>query len=136
MPSRIGNTHPNIVPYQVFDTKDFPVIVAVGNDQQFARFCAAIGKSELATDSRFVRNQDRVVHRETLVGIISQALQQQSSEHWLDTLLAVSVPVGPVNDLQQVFDDPQIIARQMCLEFDTEDTDGVRVAANPIVFSE
>ena len=135
VPARIGNTHPNIVPYQVFDTADAPIIVAVGNDQQYGKLCSAMGQPELATDSRFAHNHDRVTHRETLVGILQDILKTQTADHWLDLLISADVPAGPVNNLQQVFEDPQLVSRQMCLEFDTEDTSGVRAAANPIVFT-
>lgn len=135
VPSRIGNTHPNIVPYQVFETADKPMIVAVGNDTQFKRFCIAIDSPALATDKRFVHNEDRVENRALLEPLIADVLKTGSAGYWLEKLLDADIPAGPVNDLEQVFEDPQVVARQLRFEFDTEDTNGVKAVANPIVFS-
>jgi crotonobetainyl-CoA:carnitine CoA-transferase CaiB-like acyl-CoA transferase len=118
-PQRMGNAHVNIVPYQVFETapkasgeRDF-VIVAVGNDGQFAKLCEVIGRADWSQDPRFVRNQDRVRHRNVLVPMISDALLKRGKYVWLEALEAAKVPCGPINNLAEVFADPHIQARQM-----------------------
>ena len=136
VPSRIGNTHPNIVPYQVFPTADTPIIIAVGNDDQFQRLCDVIEQPQLAIDPRFESNQRRVESREELVAILTEALSVKTAGHWLEQMIAQSIPAGSVNNLDQVFNDPHVIARELCVEFDTEDAQGVKAVANPIVFSD
>jgi formyl-CoA transferase len=110
-PGRIGNAHQNIVPYHVFACADGHVILAVGNDSQFAKFCTAAGKPEWATDPRFAKNADRVRNRETLVPLIAAVVQLRTQRAWLDALEPLSIPCGPINRLDQVFADPQVIAR-------------------------
>jgi len=111
--TRLGNAHPNIVPYQLFATADGHIILAVGNDAQFQRFCEFAGSSELATDDRFSNNTNRVRHRQELVAIIEQLTREKPSSHWLQGLEARGVPCGPVNNLEEVFADPQIQHREM-----------------------
>ena len=110
-PPRLGNGHPNIVPYQVFDTRTAPMILAVGNDDQFARFCAVTGLDELSTDERYATNPERVAHRETLCVCIAARLGERTCSQWLAALEAVGVPCGPVNNLAEVFADPHVVAR-------------------------
>ncbi|HVI52603.1 MAG TPA: CaiB/BaiF CoA-transferase family protein [Candidatus Sulfotelmatobacter sp.] len=110
-PKRLGNSHPNIVPYQAFPTLDGHIILAVGNDGQFARFCAVAGHPEWAEDERFATNPSRVAHRALLVPMVADALSARSSRDWLTALEAVGVPAGPINDIAQVFADPQVVAR-------------------------
>jgi len=112
-PSRLGNGHPNIVPYQTFATSDGSLILAVGNDSQFAKFCQAIGHVELAADSRFATNAQRVVNRSELVPLIAVALAAQPTGFWIEVLEKVAVPSGPVNTLEQVFNHPQLKHRKM-----------------------
>lgn len=112
-PKRLGNAHPNIVPYQLFETADNPFILAVGNDAQFARFCQFAGVPELALDPRFKTNADRVRNRDTLIALLEPLLENHPAKHWLDGLEALGVPCGPVNDIAQVFDDPQVRRRGM-----------------------
>ncbi|WP_135506513.1 CaiB/BaiF CoA transferase family protein [Roseovarius aestuariivivens] len=129
-PGRLGNHHPNLAPYQVFDCGDGHLIVAVGNDAQFARFCQLLGTPELARDSRFVNNAARVAHREAL----DAALTARTATFTKETLLAAceseGVPAGPINDLAEVFSDPQVIARGMRIE-----PNGVPGVRSPIRFS-
>jgi len=115
-PRRHGNAHPNIVPYQAFQASDGHIILAVGNDDQFRRFCVFAGLDDLAGDARFATNNARVAHREALVEHIKGAIATHSVAHWLQGLEAIGVPCGPVNDLAQVFDDPQVQHRGMLLE--------------------
>ncbi|TNF91262.1 MAG: CoA transferase [Gammaproteobacteria bacterium] len=135
-PKRLGNAHPNIVPYQAFQTSDGYIILAVGNDAQFERFCELAGRSELAADERFRNNSDRVKNRDTLVPEVIEIMQQRSSAEWLEALNARGIPCGPINNLDQVFADPQV--RHRGLQLDLEHAAAGRVAsvANPIRLSD
>jgi len=113
VPVRQGNAHPNIVPYQLFDTADFPFILAVGNDDQFSRFCDFAGIPDVAQDACFKTNSSRIVNRDALVEILIPVLKMQKRQHWLDGLEERSVPASPVNDIAQVFADPQVQHREM-----------------------
>jgi formyl-CoA transferase len=110
-PVRAGNAHPNIVPYQVFACADGHLILAVGNDGQFARFCAIVGHADWALDPRFAVNAHRVRHREILVPMIDAVMRARSQADWLAALEAAQIPCGPINRLDQVFADPQLAAR-------------------------
>jgi formyl-CoA transferase len=110
-PGRLGNAHQNIVPYQVFACADGHVILAVGNDSQFAKFCEAAGKSDWAVDPRFAKNADRVRNREVIVPLIAEVIQTRSQRAWLEVLEPLAIPCGPINRLDQVFADPQLAAR-------------------------
>lgn len=112
-PQRAGNAHQNLVPYQVFAVADGHMIVAVGNDSQFRAYCKAIHRDDLAQDPRFVTNPQRVRNREQLVPILAEIMQSQPLQYWLDLLESVNVPVGPINNLEQVYQNPQVQARQM-----------------------
>ena len=112
-PQRAGNAHQNIVPYQVFEVADGHLILAVGNDAQFARCCGVAGCPELALDKRFVTNALRVQHREQLVPLLADLMRQRPRDAWLQALDAAKVPCGPINNLAQVFADPQVQARAM-----------------------
>lgn len=111
LPKRLGNGHPNIVPYQVFDTADSPMILAVGNDGQFARFCEVAGVADLASDPRFKTNSARIANRIDVCELVAQALKQRRRADWLAALEAAGVPCGPVNNLEDVFNDPHVKAR-------------------------
>jgi crotonobetainyl-CoA:carnitine CoA-transferase CaiB-like acyl-CoA transferase len=113
VPHRMGNGHPNLVPYQSFACMDGDVIVAAGNDRQFARLCAVLDRDALASDSRFATNPDRVVNRQILIPLIAKATSTWESAALYAALEANGVPAGPVNRIDQVFADPQVVARQM-----------------------
>jgi crotonobetainyl-CoA:carnitine CoA-transferase CaiB-like acyl-CoA transferase len=115
-PKRLGNAHPSIVPYQVFEAADGHLIVAVGNDTQFARLCAILGAPELAGDPRFVTNADRVRNRDALTPILSGIVRKTTRAALLDALEGAGVPVGPINTVADVFADPQVIARGMRID--------------------
>jgi len=115
-PPRLGNAHPNIVPYQSFATADGDIILAVGNDGQFERFCKFANTEHFLDDPRFATNGARVRHRDELIPILRQLILAKPSKHWLEGLEAVNVSCGPINTLEQVFDDPQIKARDMRLQ--------------------
>jgi crotonobetainyl-CoA:carnitine CoA-transferase CaiB-like acyl-CoA transferase len=134
-PQRAGNAHQNIVPYQVFEVADGHLILAVGNDGQFAKFCAVAGAEALATDPRFVRNADRVRHRATLVPILAALMKTRRRADWLQALEAAKVPAGPINDLAEVFADPQVNAREMTVRLPHPLAGEVRLVASPMKFS-
>lgn len=113
VPARQGNAHANIVPYQVFAVADGHIIVAVGNDRQFVRLCALLGEPVLADDARFTTNAGRVRHRDVLVPLLQIALRSRGREDWLSRLEAAGIPCGPVNDIADVFANPQVQARGM-----------------------
>ena len=137
-PGRMGNAHQNIVPYQVFEVapredgaKDF-IILAVGNDGQYAKFCDVAGRPDLASDPRFARNADRVRHRATLVPQLEALLKTRRKADWLQALEAAKVPCGPINSLDEVFADPQVAARGMVTPWQHPLQDGLRLVASPI----
>ena len=113
IPLRRGNAHPNIVPYQVFPTSDGYFILAVGNDRQFAKFCDFAGKAELASDSRFITNEQRLHNREDLANEIRELTVTKTSGEWIDSLSALGVPSGAVSTLEQTFKDPHVLHRGM-----------------------
>jgi crotonobetainyl-CoA:carnitine CoA-transferase CaiB-like acyl-CoA transferase len=115
-PKRLGNAHPNIVPYQDFPTADGDFILTVGNDGQFRKFCEVAGHAEWADDPRFTSNARRVAHRAELIPLIRQATVFKSTTQWLTALERVGVPCGPINDLAAVFADPQVLARGLRID--------------------
>ncbi len=134
-PQRLGNAHPNIVPYQVFPSADGHIILAVGNDTQFQRFCSVAGLPELAEDPAYATNRSRVEHREQLIPQLSARIAEQPSGFWLGALEEVGVPCGPINDLEQVFADPQIRHRGMRIERPHPEAGTVPLISNPIRFN-
>ncbi len=134
-PTRMGNAHQNIVPYQVFEVADGHLILAVGNDGQFAKFCAVAGQPALALDPLYTRNADRVRHRETLVPLLAALLIQRSKSDWLAALEAAKVPCGAINSLDEVFADPQVHERGMTVAMAHPLTDSLRLVASPIKLS-
>jgi crotonobetainyl-CoA:carnitine CoA-transferase CaiB-like acyl-CoA transferase len=134
-PRRAGNAHQNIVPYQVFACADGELILAVGNDAQFARFCTVAGRDEWASDSRYATNAERVRRRDELVPQIAAVLRSRPRKAWLDALEAAGVPCGPINALDQVFADPQTIARGLRFELPHPLAGSVPQVAAPIRFA-
>lgn len=134
-PRRAGNAHQNIVPYQVFETSDGHMILAVGNDGQFAKFCEVAGRPELAADPRFARNADRVRHRAVLVPLLEEIVRARPKQQWLSALEAAKVPCGAINDLAEVFADPQVQARGMTVPMPHPLADTLRVVASPMKLS-
>jgi crotonobetainyl-CoA:carnitine CoA-transferase CaiB-like acyl-CoA transferase len=115
-PSRRGNAHPNIVPYEAFATADGAIVVAVGSERQWSRFAVAIGASELTDDPRFATNGDRVANRDVLRPLIAERLAAASTETWLGRLEDAEIPAGPINDLAAAFSSPQVAARGLLTE--------------------
>jgi crotonobetainyl-CoA:carnitine CoA-transferase CaiB-like acyl-CoA transferase len=134
-PQRLGNAHPNIVPYQVFGASDGHIIVAVGNESQYARLCEVIGRSDLASDERFATNASRVNNREELVAILRSVFATRTMRQWLDALERVGVPCGPINTIADVFADPQVQARGLKLDLPHPTIGSVPSVANPIKYS-
>lgn len=134
-PVRRGTGHPNIVPYQAFATADDYLMLAVGNDRQFASFCAVAGRPKLALDQRYRKNAARVANRALLIPEIDRLCRQKTTREWLKALAAVGVPSGPINDLAQVFAEPQVKHRK--LRFDLPHPKGGKVpqVRNPVLYS-
>ncbi len=136
-PQRRGNQHPNIVPYQIFATRDGHVIIAVGNDAQYQRFCEVIGQPALAADARFATNALRLGNRDALVGLLAERLLTFDSASLLDELKKNGVPAGPVNTLDEVFSSDQVAAREMKINIPhpLAASGGVDLIGNPLKFS-
>jgi crotonobetainyl-CoA:carnitine CoA-transferase CaiB-like acyl-CoA transferase len=135
VPRRMGNAHPNIVPYQDFPTADGDMILAIGNDGQFARFCEIAGHAEWARDERFATNPARVAHRATLIPLLRQATVMRTTRQWIESLEAAAVPCGPINRLDEVFADPQVVARGLRIDLPHPLAGKVPLVANPVRFS-
>jgi crotonobetainyl-CoA:carnitine CoA-transferase CaiB-like acyl-CoA transferase len=134
-PRRRGTAHPNIVPYQAFPTADGHLMLAVGNDGQFARFCAAAGAPQLAQDARFCSNEQRVAHRAELVPQVATLLRARTTREWLAVLEEALVPCGPINDLAQVFAEPQVRHRALRMELPHSTAGSAPGVRNPVRFS-
>lgn len=135
VPTRMGNAHPNIVPYQDFPTADGHMIITVGNDSQFASFCAALGQPEWASLERFATNPQRVRHRDELIGLIRERTVGRTTDEWIAVMEAAGVPCGPINGLDRVFADPQVQAREVRVEMAHPLAGTVPLVANPIRMS-
>jgi len=134
-PHRWGNAHPNVVPYQAFRCADQWMIVAVGNDGQFARMCEIGGRSALAADPRFASNADRIRNREVLIPLVAGMIAERTMNEWITAFEAAGVPCGPINDLAQVFEMPQVQARGLRVDIEREDAGPVPLVGSPIRFS-
>ncbi|MEZ0307613.1 MAG: CaiB/BaiF CoA transferase family protein [Ramlibacter sp.] len=141
VPGRAGNAHQNIVPYQVFEVAPKPdgsrdyVIIAVGNDTQFAKYCAVAGCPEIAADTRFSNNQGRVRNRAVLVPLLEEVMKRRTKAHWLPALEAAKVPCGAINTLAEVFSDPHVQERAMVTGWQHPLHDGLRLVSSPIKMS-
>jgi hypothetical protein len=135
-PARLGNQHPNIVPYQVFPTADGHMVLSVGNDPTFKRFCEAFGLDWMLADPRFATNASRVANRQLVTDTLTPVMQQHPTLWWIDKLEALKIGCGPINKLSQVFEDPHVKARGMVLEMAHSSGQSVKVIANPVKLSE
>jgi crotonobetainyl-CoA:carnitine CoA-transferase CaiB-like acyl-CoA transferase len=135
-PTRLGNAHPNIVPYQAFATQDSHIIIAVGNDHQFEKFCVIANCGELAQDARFNNNQLRVKNRNELIDLLIPLIKKQTTAWWLDKLETAHVPCGPINTIEQALNHPQILHRHLVVDLPHPTAGKVTVVGNPIKFSE
>ena len=135
VPTRLGNAHPNIVPYQTFQTKDGHIIMAVGTDRQFKEYCTIIGVPEIADEDRFKTNRSRVENRTILIPLIAGPMKVRTTANWIAAFEAAAIPCGPINAIDQVFADPQVLARGLQIGLTREDGVQVPGVANPIQFS-
>lgn len=135
-PKRMGNKHPNIVPYQTFKAKDKEFIIACGNDKQFKDLCIAIGYAELLEDTRFLRNQDRVKHREILIPLLSNFFLQKNAQDWVSAIHAVKVPVGVINSIEDALAEPQIQHREMVVNIPHALNPEFKVIGSPMKLSD
>jgi len=133
-PGLSGNAHPNIVPYQVFETADEPIVVAVGNDGQFLSLCKAIDCEDLSSDLRFITNSVRVQNRSALVPLIAVELLKHPATYWLEELEDCGIPVGPVNSIAEAFADPHVIDRQTVVQLERADLGAVPTVRSPVRF--
>lgn len=134
-PTRLGNAHPNIAPYQVFATADGYIVIAVGNDGQFSAFAKVIGAASLASDERYMTNRGRVAARDSLIGEIAPLLRERSTSAWLSAMEAAGVPAGPINSIDKVFAEPQAKARAMTSPVARRDAKGVSMVVHPVKYS-
>jgi crotonobetainyl-CoA:carnitine CoA-transferase CaiB-like acyl-CoA transferase len=135
VPVRYGNAHANIVPYQLFKAADREFIIACGNDTQFIQLCRSIGLPELPNDVRFTRNADRVKHRDEVIEILSKHFLSKTADDWVSAIYAAKVPVGVINNLEQAFNEPQVIAREMLVEMQHPQREKLTVVGSPIKLS-
>lgn len=135
VPQRQGNTHPSLAPYQPFDTADGTLLLAIGNDGQFARFCEAAGQPQWAQDPRFTSNTLRVTNREALAALILNVTRSRSTAQWIALLEGIAVPCGPINNLAQAFADPQVLARGLMVNQAVAPVTIVQTATNNVASS-
>ncbi len=135
-PDRRGTAHPNIVPYQAFQTADGYLMLAVGNDSQFANCCASLGCPEVAEDPRYSANSARIENRDELIQIIAGRLTGETTAYWLDRFASLHIPAGPINDLAQVFSDPVVAERRIVRSLNHSLAGEVPTVANPVRFSD
>jgi formyl-CoA transferase len=132
IPRRYGNAHPNIVPYQAFEASDAWFILAIGNDRQWSRFCAAVARPDLTSDPRFTTNADRVRNRSALVPILTSLFRAHPRSHWLTLLQSAGIPTGPVNTVDLALTGPQVEARGMVQTIDHPGIGPFRTVASPL----
>ncbi|BCU64821.1 hypothetical protein F941_01560 [Acinetobacter bouvetii DSM 14964 = CIP 107468] len=135
-PQRMGNKHPNIVPYQTFKAKDKEFIIACGNDKQFKDLCLAIGYTELLDDAQFMRNQDRVKNRDVLIPLLSAYFLEKTAGEWVNAIHAVKVPVGVINTIEDALNEPQIQHRNMVVNIPHKLNNDFKVIGSPMKFSD
>lgn len=135
IPKQLGNQHPNIVPYQVFPTEDQNMVVAVGNDGQFRKFLSVLEMPELAKDERFASNPKRVEYREELIELICTRMKQKPSKEWRRLLIEAGIPHGPINNMQELFEDPQVAAREMVVEMSHPTAESIKLVGSPLKLS-
>ncbi|WP_051451887.1 CaiB/BaiF CoA transferase family protein [Actinospica robiniae] len=137
VPRALGNAHPSIAPYEVYQAADRPIVIAAGNDRQFERLCAALGAAELAADPRFGGNRERVAHRDELAAELNRLLSARDADAWFTALSAAAVPCGPINDLAEAFALAERLGLGAVAEVEDPRRDGpLRQVAHPIAFSE
>jgi formyl-CoA transferase len=136
VPIRWGNAHPQVVPYEVFPTADGHIILAIGNDGQFERFCEVAGASELAQEARFKTMSQRIVHRAELIPLIAEIMRMRTKAEWIEALEAATVPCGPINNMKEVFENPQVQHRELRVDIPHPSGGTAPVVRSPLRLSE
>jgi glutaryl-CoA transferase len=136
IPIRYGNAHAQVVPYEVFPTADGHIILAIGNDGQFKRFCEVAGCPELAEEARFRTNSQRIVHRAELIPLIAEIMRTRAKQEWIQVLEEATVPCGPINNMKEVFEDPQVRHRELRVDIPHPLGGAASVVASPMRFSQ
>lgn len=136
VPGRLGTAHPNLVPYQALETRDGSLMLAVGNDRQFAALAECLGKEALASDARFARNRDRIANRAALIGIIADILRTETTGYWLERLAKAGIPAGPINDIGEVLTNAYAQERELVRQMQNTNGDSVPTVANPVSFAD
>ncbi|MBO6506659.1 MAG: CoA transferase [Kordiimonadaceae bacterium] len=134
-PKRMGNAHISIVPYQSFASSDGHIILAIGNDGQFARFCTAVGREDLSADERFITNPGRVRNRDALIPEIEAIMKTRTTDEWVALLEANTVPGGPINGMERVFENEQVVSRNLHVEIERANGEKMPSIASPISYS-
>ncbi|MFS0576255.1 CoA transferase [Sporosarcina sp. 179-K 3D1 HS] len=135
VPTALGNSHANIVPYQTFTTQDGEMVIAVGNDQQFKQLCSILEKPSLSKDPRFRTNADRVQHRELLVSLLQEVMETKPTAYWLEKCHAHNIPCGPIQTIAEVSRDPQLREREMFIEYEHPTAETVKAIGSPLKLS-
>ncbi|RDW20347.1 CoA transferase [Oceanobacillus arenosus] len=135
IPTALGNQHANIVPYQTFQTSDGEMVIAVGNDRQFQALCSILAIPTISSDQRFTANPDRVMHRKQLIPILQQVLLTKTSVHWLEKCHENNIPCGPIQNLKEVTLDPQLIKRDMFIDYEHPTAGSIKIIGSPLKLS-
>jgi succinate--hydroxymethylglutarate CoA-transferase len=133
---RMGTSHPSIVPYQVLPTKNSFVMIGAGNDGQFAKLCTRMGLEHLLEDPKYKRNVDRVKHRKELIRLLEDRLEQEDTSYWLEKLTGAGFPFAPINNIEQTFQHPQVVARGLIHEVEHERAGKIKLVGPPVKFSD
>src|SRR5699024_2626267 len=135
IPQALGNAHPNIVPYQTFQTMDGEMVIAVGNDQQFTTLCRILQRDDLASDERFSTNPKRVANRDILIPLLQEIFKQKSSAYWQEKCQKEGIPCGPIQNMADVVNDPQLKARDMFIDYKHPSAGSITMIGSPLKFS-
>ncbi|WP_257350972.1 CaiB/BaiF CoA transferase family protein [Pseudalkalibacillus decolorationis] len=135
IPKRLGNEHPNIVPYQLFKTQDGEMVIAVGNDRQFTRLCNVLELLEISSIPKFSTNPNRLENRDELIELLSEKIKRKTTKEWTQVLNENGIPCGPINSINEVFEDPQLKAREMVIEMEHPKAGNIKLVGSPLKLS-